>query len=226
MKNGFFILFILLYCCGFAQNTSLTADEFEKKISANVQLLDVRTMDEFKAGYIKNSFLIDWLIEDQFKERIQYLDKNKPVYIYCASGGRSSAAAKWLRNNGFDTVLELNGGFIKWKSDNKPFTTVTPVKQITVRDYNLTLKEADVVLVDFGATWCPPCQKMEPVLQQLGLELKDNFKLLRIDAGVHTDMLKHLKIESLPTFVIYKNGKETWRKQGLVSLEEFKLQLK
>ena len=226
MKNVFFVLSVLLNFCSVAQNTSLTADEFERKISADVQLLDVRTINEFKAGHIKKSLQADWLLEDQFRQRIQYLDKNKPVYVYCASGGRSSAAATWLRNNGFATVLELKGGFNKWKADNKPFETLTSVKQITVQDYHRNLKKADVVLVDFGATWCPPCQKMEPVLQQLELELKDNFKLLRIDGGVHTDMLKHLKIESLPTFIVYKNGKETWRKQGIVSLEEFKLQLK
>src|ERR1700710_591440 len=82
----------------FAQATSLSPDEFEKGLSApQIQLLDVRTAGEYQNAHIKNSLQADWVNFDQFKDRVQYLDKNKPVMVYCASGGRSSKAAEWLR---------------------------------------------------------------------------------------------------------------------------------
>ena len=53
-----------------------------------------------------------------------------------------------------------------------------------------------------------------------------SHKLIKIDAGIHTDIQKELSIEALPVFIIYKNGKEVWRKQGLVTKNEFIEQLK
>jgi thioredoxin-like negative regulator of GroEL len=78
--------------------------------------------------------------------------------------------------------------------------------------------------VDFGAEWCPPCKKMEPVVEQLQKDLGKQLRLVKIDAGVHTDVMKALNIEDLPSFIIYKDGKEIWRKQGITELSEFKKQ--
>ena len=52
-----------------------------------------------------------------------------------------------------------------------------------------------------------------------------DLKLLKIDAGVHTNVMKELNIEPIPVFIVYKNGIETWRKQGIVSKEELIAQL-
>ena len=82
------ITFILISCNSKAQtNLNISVDEFEKGISKkNIQLLDVRTAGEYQDGHLKNAFLADWNMQDQFKERVQALDKTKPIYIYCLSG--------------------------------------------------------------------------------------------------------------------------------------------
>ena len=49
---------------------------------------------------------------------------------------------------------------------------------------------------------------------------------MKVDAGVHTDIMKELNIEPIPLFIIYKKGKEVWRKQGIISKDEFISQLK
>jgi thioredoxin-like negative regulator of GroEL len=76
-------------------------------------------------------------------------------------------------------------------------------------------------LVDFGAEWCPPCRKMEPILQSFAKDNADKVSLLKMDGGLETELMKMLKVEALPTFILYKDGKEIKRKQGLVSRDEF-----
>ena len=104
MKNVLagLLLFSLFSCQG-QQDSSrkIGPDKFEKGIAKpGIQILDVRTSGEYNGGHIKNSLLADWTNREQFNDRIQYVDKNKPVYVYCAVGGRSSAAAGWMGKTG------------------------------------------------------------------------------------------------------------------------------
>ncbi|MES2373515.1 MAG: rhodanese-like domain-containing protein [Bacteroidota bacterium] len=204
----------------------LSSAEFEKRINTQQpQLLDVRTAGEYQSGHIKNSLQADWLSKEQFIDRIKYLDKNKPLLVYCASGVRSGAAAKWLLENGFTDVQNLKGGMMSWKLEGKPVEVIDAKTQLTVEQYKELSKSDGIVLVDFGAEWCPPCKKMEPVLQQLQKELTGKFKLVKVDGGIDINVMRSQKVETLPVFIIYKNGKETWRKQGVVELSELKAKL-
>lgn len=107
--------------CNFAQQaTVLNANEFDKKISSekNIQLIDVRTPEEYQQGHIKNAKNIN-IYDPNFEKDIQKLDKSKPVYIYCRSGNRSRSAAQVLSSNGFKTIYDLQGGITSWQSANK-----------------------------------------------------------------------------------------------------------
>ena len=229
MKNVYFLFlfFSSLFCQAQPGSTAkMKPDEFEKAIAGNnMQVLDVRTASEFNAGHIKNSLQADWTNQQQFLDRIQYVDKDRPVYIYCLVGGRSTAAAEWMRNNGFKNVVELMGGINAWKTAVKPLEGNSNVPQMTMEQYKANIATDKTTLVDFGATWCPPCVKMKPILDELESTKDLNFLLLRVDASVHTDVMKALGIEPIPVFIIYKKGKEVWRKQGIVSKEELMAQL-
>lgn len=215
-------LLIIFQAAAAQKPVVLSAVEFQQKtILPTIQLLDVRTMDEYKAGHIKNSFQADWLNEKEFRERISHLDKNIPVLVYCASGPRSSAAAVWLAQNGFREVYELRNGFIGWQKDERPVETIVNIPQLTLAQFKEQLKRDGFVVVDFGASWCPPCKKFEPVVQKLAADLPEG-NLIRIDAGVHTKLVNQLKVEKLPTLLVYKNGKEIARKEGFVEYEELK----
>ena len=102
--------------------TLLSPDAFEKAIAGeDVQLVDVRTPEEYKKGHVKNATLIDWKKREQFeKQTAKKLNPSKPVYLYCAAGVRSHAAAEFLRSKGFKLVYELDGGIDKWKEEKKP----------------------------------------------------------------------------------------------------------
>lgn len=95
----------------------ITFDEFETVSKINrVQLIDVRTPEEYSDGHILNSKNIDFL-DENFELYIQKLDKKSPVIVYCQSGGRSAKSALKLLSNSFVKIYDLDGGFSKWLSE-------------------------------------------------------------------------------------------------------------
>lgn len=79
-----------------------------------VQLVDVRTANEFKNGHIKNAVNIDFFNASGFKQAFLKMDKEKPVYLYCRSGARSQKAARRLVDMGFSEIYDLKGGYSRW----------------------------------------------------------------------------------------------------------------
>src|SRR5687768_4805633 len=124
MRRTLICIFLSLasfYSFGQTDTTLLSPEKLEKVLAAgNVQLVDVRTPEEFKKGHIPNSVLADWKNKKEFESKAKSLDPAKPVYLYCAAGARSHAAAEYLREQGFKQVYELDGGFNKWKEAKKP----------------------------------------------------------------------------------------------------------
>jgi rhodanese-related sulfurtransferase len=213
---------LLLACNGEAQQTSLSVQAFEKAIhEKGVQVLDVRTPGEYQSGHLPNVFLANWNNKPEFTERVASLDKSKPVYVYCLSGVRSASAVAWLNKNGF-TAYNLAGGINAWKKENKPLEAVTPVKQISMEEYLASIPADQTVLVDISAPWCPPCKKMEPVLQTLKKEKGSTFTLLQYDGSAQTALCKALQVDTFPTFILYKKGKPVWRKTGIIAISEFR----
>lgn len=92
----------------------LPVAEYKTEINKEpVQLVDVRTPAEFEAGAIPNALNIN-VNDASFEEKIQKLDKTKPVYVYCRSGARSQTAAHKMVEMGFVEVIDLAGGYLSW----------------------------------------------------------------------------------------------------------------
>jgi len=218
---------VLSSCDGITQKKlSISTAEFETKWqTGSFQLLDVRTAGEYKTGHLKNALQADWLNKEQFEERIGYLDKSKPLLVYCASGVRSEQAAKWLLNKGFVEVFNLKGGTSAWQLEGRQLQADVIAEQMSVNNFQQQIQSKDLVLVDIGAEWCPPCKKMEPVLAQLKQEMGRQYELLKVDGGIDIEVMKSIKATILPTFIIYKGGKEIWRKEGIVDLATLKSKL-
>lgn len=214
----FAVLFVVIVQYASAQQV-LNIDDFQAKIAEKgAQILDVRTMSEYNSGFLKNALQADWNIRAQFNDRTQHLDKTKPVYVYCASGARSGAAAAALREKGY-TAINMEGGLNAWKKAGKPVKGATNEGKISSADYQKYISDKGLVLVDFGAPWCPPCKKMEPVIAEV--KKKSGVTVRYVDGGANAELMNAYKIEAMPTFILYKNGREVWRKQGIVSLDEF-----
>jgi len=107
-------------CQSDAQN-KLNPDDFQAALQRdkNAQLIDVRTADEFKSGHLEGAVNINFHDKD-FAEQLAILDKNEPVMVYCAVGGRSGKAAATLWQLGFTNVTDLAGGINAWKANSKP----------------------------------------------------------------------------------------------------------
>ena len=120
MKKVFFIFIMMYSFSSCAQETKqhqlISQEEFAEILTKEIQLLDVRTPQEYKQGYIEGAVLINFFDPDFVTKVSTRFDKNKPLYIYCAVGGRSNKAAKKLISVGFESVYDLKGGFTKWKN--------------------------------------------------------------------------------------------------------------
>ncbi len=217
---------ILLFACeqGVPYKV-LPAADFELMISeTNTQLLDLRSSEAYTRGHLHNARPAEWKNEESFSEFASTLDKKIPVLIYDDSATYSPQVAKFLQYKGF-LVTELQNGFAGWQQAGKPVTQAPPPTPISLAEYRVMTSLSPVVLVDFGAAWCPPCRKMDPVLEQLQMEEGNKFKLIKIDGGIQTALMKSVQASSLPTFIIYKNGMETWRREGIVPLAELKARI-
>jgi rhodanese-related sulfurtransferase len=84
-------------------------------------ILDVRTPEEYEGGRIEGSVNIDYYGDD-FRERIEALDKDRTYFVYCRSGNRSGRALKLMSDPGFKRVYNLIGGITRWQSEGLPVT--------------------------------------------------------------------------------------------------------
>ena len=80
----------------------------------SAQLVDVRTKDEFAVSHLKDAQNI-CVTDNDFKQKVAFLDRSKPVYVYCKKGGRSAQASKILKQMGFTKIFDLQGGITNWE---------------------------------------------------------------------------------------------------------------
>lgn len=102
---------------------NLNAREFNDMLSKTAEktLLDIRTDGEIAQGMIPNAQQIEYGAPE-FEIGIEKLDKNKPVFIYCAVGGRSASAVNIFASKGFKTIYNLEGGISEWNSSGFPIS--------------------------------------------------------------------------------------------------------
>jgi thioredoxin 1 len=196
----------------------LPFDDFEKKYSEmpTAQLIDVRTSGEYGGGHLPNAQNIDYRSAD-FTQKIQALDKTKPVFVYCLSGGRSKAATEVLKQQGFNTIYELAGGYLKWTANQKPTEgaqTDTHAKGYSTMAIDEIIGKNAIVVLDFFASWCGPCIKMMPTVDKLSAEMTGKVKFIKVDADASKALMESYKIDEIPTFLIFKNGKQVMRAVG------------
>lgn len=87
--------------------------------------------------------------------------------------------------------------------------------------YSDIISAEPVVLVEFFATWCPHCQRMMPVVEQIKTLLEGRVPVYQFDIDKNEDSAGDAGVESVPTFIIYKDGKPAWRHSGEIDGEVF-----
>ncbi|MCM1293500.1 MAG: thioredoxin family protein [Bacteroides sp.] len=81
-------------------------------------------------------------------------------------------------------------------------------------DYSDIISSSKVVLVEFYATWCPHCQRMMPVVEQLKELLEGQVDVYQLDIDKNDAIAEEEDVQSTPTFILYRNGREVWRQAG------------
>lgn len=112
-----FMLLLFMSCKGqdTEQTKKIDIDTFKTEvIGKDVQLVDVRTSKEYMVGHIDDAINIDMRDNEKFKDKVSKLNKSKPIYIYCHSGGRSNKASKILEELGFEEIYDFSGGWSTW----------------------------------------------------------------------------------------------------------------
>lgn len=82
------------------------------------------------------------------------------------------------------------------------------------------------VLVDFHATWCGPCQTMHPVVDDLKNEFGDTLRIVKIDVDKNQALSAKYKIQSVPSFLLFKEGEILWKGAGIQTRADFKRLIK
>ncbi|NOT38355.1 MAG: redoxin domain-containing protein [Saprospiraceae bacterium] len=199
--------------------TNLSAIEFSNKIKEikSNQIIDVRTPEEFSNGHISGAINYDWN-GNSFDKQIALLNKSKPVFVYCLSGGRSSSAAQKMRSVGFKIVYELSDGIMSWRAANLPETTnkSSNVNELTKSKFDKLLESKKLVLIDFYAEWCAPCKKMKPYLDEISKEMSSSVEVIRINADENKTLCKTLGVATLPFLLLYKNKSLVWKNKGYI----------
>jgi thioredoxin 1 len=87
-------------------------------------------------------------------------------------------------------------------------------------DFNDIINSGKPVLVDFFAEWCGPCKTMKPILDDVKSRVGDRAIILKIDIDKNRTAADHFQIRSVPTLMLFRNGKVLWKNAGIVSSEQ------
>lgn len=89
-----------------------------------------------------------------------------------------------------------------------------------MENFNEIINSSQLTLVDFYATWCGPCKRMHPILDQLKENLQDEVRIIKLDVDKNQALAATYGIQSVPTLMIFRNGEMLWRQSGAMSVAD------
>jgi len=93
-------------------------------------------------------------------------------------------------------------------------------KKITMEKFNTLINSNKPILVDFFAEWCGPCKTMAPILKDVKANLGEAATIIKVDVDKNQEAANAYQIRSVPTLVLFKNGKIIWKQSGVVPAQQ------
>ena len=90
----------------------------------------------------------------------------------------------------------------------------------TAENFDALIRDNKLVLVDFFATWCGPCKMMKPILEDVKAMKGEKVRVVKVDVDKHQELAAYYQIQSVPTLMIFKDGKQLWRQSGVLQARE------
>lgn len=84
-------------------------------------------------------------------------------------------------------------------------------------NFESIIKDQRPVIVDFHAIWCSPCKMQSPILKEVAGEYGEKVRIIKIDVDQNPEISGRYNVQSVPTLIIFKNGKLVWRQSGVAS---------
>lgn len=81
--------------------------------------------------------------------------------------------------------------------------------------FNEILQKNSLVLIDFSAAWCGPCQMLAPILKEVKDEMGEKLSIIKIDIDKNQTVANKFHVQGVPTLILYKDGNQVWRQSGL-----------
>jgi thioredoxin 1 len=88
--------------------------------------------------------------------------------------------------------------------------------------FDSLINDSRPVIVDFHALWCSPCKMQSPILKEVASELGERVRVIKIDVDNNAQIASRYSVQSVPTIIIFKNGRAVWRQSGVVSKNQLK----
>ncbi|WP_164108218.1 MULTISPECIES: thioredoxin [Sphingobacterium] len=84
-------------------------------------------------------------------------------------------------------------------------------------NFNELIQKNKLVLIDFSAAWCGPCQTLAPILKEVKDHFGEQLSILKVDVDRNQALSKNFAVQGVPTMILYKDGMQVWRQSGLLT---------
>lgn len=127
----------------------------------------------------------------------------------------------------FSVMAISLAGCSQQPSAPKEEATTAPVELIKHLDASsfTAVTQKGLVMVDFWATWCPPCKRMAPILDEVATNVSGKVTIAKVDVDKNRELASQFNIQGIPTLILFKDGKEINRFVGLQTKEYLLQQL-
>lgn len=102
---------------------------------------------------------------------------------------------------------------------------MTQVLYLSSSNFDKVITENKLVLIDFWATWCGPCKIVSPIIEKIASDYENKLIVAKVDIDKARDIAQNYNIQSIPTVILFKDGKIVSRQIGAMSFEEYEKEI-